>query len=229
MSRVLIVDDDSQFRRVVQLRLLSWKEDLELIIAENITQAKELLDKLSEDGLSLSLVILDQHLPDGLGIEILTHPIAKQAAILAVSSDDTPEVPANAVKAGAQHFLGKRQVSTPLFPLLVEAILEKKKLEEELIKTKITESRLETIKVLLQTLRHEINNPLGAVLGGAYLVRSGGELKEDQIKALKLIEQSGNRIKHVIEQLCHTVDLEQVIKGKEQVFHIPGDPVWGKK
>ena len=66
----------------------------------------------------------------------------------------------------------------------------------------------------------------GAVLGGAYLLKTGGSLAEEQREALRLIEASGHRIKHVIQQLCDAADLEEVIKGQEAVFQIPGDPTW---
>ncbi len=224
--RALIVEDDKQFRKVLELRLTSWREDIELTYAESLAEARAILNDIEEP---FSLVILDQHLPDGMGPELFEHPALDPSAVLAVSADDSPELPAEAVKAGAKHFLGKRQVSAPLFIPLVEALIERKELEAELLKNKLEQSRMDTIRVLLRTLRHEINNPLGAVLGGAYLVRSSGKLEDEQTKALRLIEQSGNRIKHVIQQLCETVELEEVTKGREQVFQIPGDPKWGDK
>lgn len=221
--RALIVEDDKQFRKVLELRLRSWKPDLDLIYAETLEAARNVLDITDT---AFELVILDQHLPDGMGPELFNHPRLEWSAVLAVSADESPELPAEAMKAGAQHFLGKRQVSAPLFIPLIEALIERKKLEAELLKTKLQESRMNTIRVLLRTLRHEINNPLGAVLGGAYLVRSSGGLAEEQTKALRLIEQSGNRIKHVLLQLCETAELEAVTKGREEVFQVPGDPVW---
>ena len=224
--RALIVEDDKQFRKVLELRLNSWRTDIDITYAGSLSEARAILDSGEE---AFRLVILDQHLPDGMGPELFEHPALEQSAVLAVSADDSPELPAEAVKAGAQHFLGKRQVSAPLFIPLLQALIERKELEAELLQSKLAQSRMDTIRVLLRTLRHEINNPLGAVLGGAYLVRSSGELQEEQQKALRLIEQSGNRIKHVIQQLCETADLEEVIKGREQVFQVPGDPKWDEK
>jgi len=64
------------------------------------------------------------------------------------------------------------------------------------------------------------------VLGGAYLMRSGGNLGPDQEKALKIIEASGNRIKHVMKQLAAAAELEEVTKAQEEVFQVPGDPKW---
>ena len=109
-----------------------------------------------------------------------------------------------------------------LIPLL-EAMLARKKLEKELSLAKLKQLKTQTIKMLVSTLRHEINNPLGAVLGGTYLVRNSGGLSTEQTEALKLIEASGNRIKHVLNQLCEAVEVQEVTKAQEQIFHVPGD------
>ncbi|MFN8388931.1 MAG: response regulator [Bdellovibrionota bacterium] len=221
--KVLIVEDDPNFLKVVEVRLKSWLPEVTLFHAGTLADARALLDNPEHE---FDLLILDQHLPDGLGSTLVIHPRIQTAAILAVSADDAPELPASALRAGAQHFLAKRQVSEPLFVPLVEALLDRRHLEAELLKARLRQSRLETIKVLLGTLRHEINNPLGAVMGGVYLLKSKGNLEAEQSDAIRLIEASGNRIKHVLNQLCQTAELEEVTKGQEQVFQVPGDPSW---
>ncbi len=223
---VLIVDDDDNFRTVVEIRLKAWRSDIQFRHAPNLGVARNCLD--DKDAV-YDLVVLDQHLPDGLGAELLDHPRLLQTTVLAVSADEAPELPGKALRAGAQHFLSKRQVSEPLFIPMVEALIERRNLEKELFNARLKQSRLDTIRRLLATLRHEINNPLGAVLGGAYLLRSAGELEAEQREALRLIEASGNRIKHVLTQLCQTADLEEVKKGQEDLFQVPGDKPWDKK
>lgn len=221
--RVLVVEDDELFIRLLQIRLKSWKPNVAVDIAQSLVEAERLLSIPSRH---YELVILDQMLPDGMGSELFGHPRLQFTAVLAVSADPSPIIPGAAIEAGAQHFLGKKQVSEPLFIPLINAIIQRKKIEEQLIKARIEESRLSTIKVLLSTLRHEINNPLGAVLGGAYLIRARGGLESDQQDPLRLIEESSHRIRHVIEQLCEAAQLEEVTKGQERVFHVPGDTPW---
>ena len=224
--RVLIVEDDKNFRRLLEIRLKHWRTDLEISGVETLQEARNLLDTAKE---SFSLVVLDQHLPDGIGHALISHPRLEESAVLAVSADNAPELPANTLKAGAGHFLAKHQISEPLFLPLLSALIERKSLEAELIKARIQQSRMETVRTLIRTLRHEINNPLGAVLGGAFLLRAGGTLETEQTRALRVIEESGNRITRVLEQLSDTVQLEEVTKAQEQLFQIPGDPAWGRK
>ena len=221
--RALIVEDDRNFRRLVEIRLKSWRPDIEITIAETLSEARRVL---SECTMPFSLVILDQHLPDGMGATLLDHPRLEESAVLAVSADEAPDLPAQALKGGARQFLHKRQISEPLLLPLLEALVERKQMEYELVQAKLRKSKMDTIRTLLSTLQHEINNPLGAVLGGAYLVRTAGGLDKEQGEAIRLIEESSQRIKHVIAQLCDAAELEEVTKGKEQLYHVPGDPSW---
>jgi signal transduction histidine kinase len=223
--KVLIVEDDKSFRRLVEIRLRSWRHDLAITCAETIKQAYAILDKEEN---SFALIILDQHLPDGAGSSLFDHPRAQESAVLAVSADEAPELPGKTVKAGALHFLAKQRISEPLLLPLLDGLLERKRLEAEVLKTRLQQSRMQSIRTLIRTLQHEINNPLGGVLGGAYLLRSSSPLNEEQAEALRVIEESGKRIKHVLSQLSAAAELEEVTKGQEQLFHIPGDPEWEK-
>ncbi len=219
----LLVEDEASYKKIIEIRLKNWDSALVITHAKTITEARAVLDKVAAP---FSLVILDQNLPDGYGWTLLDHPKLAGSAVLAISSDDSADLPAQTVRAGADHFLGKKQISEPLFIPLIQALIQRKGLEEELLQAKITASRMDTVKTLLATLRHEINNPLGAVLGGAYLIRSKGELESGQSDAVRLIEESSRRIKHVLDQLCETADLQAVTKAQEQVFQIPGDKPW---
>lgn len=220
---VFALDDDENFLKVLSIKLRSWRSDIEFFTTNSVAEAKRFLQSSNHQ---FVLAIIDQHLPDGMGVEIIEHPKLSTVAVLAVSSDNSPALPANSVRAGAQHYLTKRQVTEPLFVPLIEALVARKQLENQLLQAKLKESQIEVIKVLLATLRHEINNPLGAVIGGTYLLKNFGSLDKEQQEALTLIEQSSQRIKHVIHQLCEAAELEKVEKASELVFQVPGDAPW---
>lgn len=223
MFKILVVEDDESFLKIVDIRLRSWRQDVDIVHACSIREARRILDR-SKEGFHVAIV--DQNLPDGKGSEIIDHQALRESTVLAVSSDDSPELPGATVKAGAHHFLHKRQVTEPLFVPLLDALVTRKDLERQLFSTRLKQSRLETIRTLLSTLRHEINNPLGAVLGGTYILRSSGKFASEHADTIRLIEASGNRIKHVLSQLCETAELETVKKANEDMFHIPGDAPW---
>jgi signal transduction histidine kinase len=75
----------------------------------------------------------------------------------------------------------------------------------------LQESKLETIQTLIATLEHEINNPLGAVFGGIFfLLKFSPELSKEQKESLKVVEESGKRIKTVLKELKGMTEIQQI-------------------
>ncbi|MEZ4753539.1 MAG: response regulator [Bdellovibrionota bacterium] len=226
MKSVLIIEDDSTFQSVLEVRLRSFMGEVKITSFSTINEAREYL--FAQENLYFDLVILDQHLPDGKGIDLLVEDWFQNLAVLAVSSDDAPEMPGDTLKAGATYFLNKNNISQALFQPLVEGIIERNKLQQELIQLKTDSAVIDSVKTLVSTLKHEINNPLGAVLGATYLIRNNKDASKEQIEAAELAEQSGKRIKHVLDQLCEAFELDSVTKANQKVYHIPGDEPWEK-
>lgn len=224
-SNVLIIDDDLSFKRLLELRLKAFIKDLAITHFPDLTSARSFLETSTVD---FDLVILDEHLPDGRGVELLNEGRFKDMAVLSVSSDDDPAIPGASMQAGAAYFLSKLRVSEPLFKPLVSGIIDRNRMQRELAAARINAAVTDTVKTLLDTLRHEINNPLGAVLGASYLLRHAPAGSAEQRQAAELVDASGRRIKHVLEQLCAAVDLKPVMKADSKVFHIPGDAPWGE-
>jgi len=221
---ILIVDDDKSFRRILQLRLKSYYPSLLITESQTISEAQDIINKNS----SFDLLILDQHLPDGRGADLLVNNPQITMPVLALSSDEDSNLPADTVTKGARFFLSKSQVSQSFFLPLVDAIIQRARIEKEAHNALRSREILDSIRTLLRTLQHEIHNPLGAVFGAMYLLQSEKSSEKDKKKAIELIEQSSQRIKTVIEKLYETAELEKVTKGDEILYQIPGDPSWEK-
>jgi len=224
--KILIIDDDDAFRKLLTIRLKDFIPDMTVTEFDCLKKAKDFLS--SEDEHYFDLVLLDQHLPDGRGVELLSEGWFEDLAVLSLSSDEAPDIPGASLQAGAMYFLNKIQVSEPLFRPLVEGLIDRNKLHQEYQKAKLDNTIIETVKTLVGTLRHEINNPLGAVLGAAYLLRNNKNATSDLKEAAELVESSGKRIKHVLDELCKAIELESVNKANHKVFQIPGDEPWEK-
>jgi response regulator of citrate/malate metabolism len=220
----LIIDDDAAFKMLLERRLKSFIPDLNVTYFNKLAPARDFLKQSKE--LPFDIVFLDEHLPDGRGLDFLNEGLFQDLAILSVSSDTAPEIPGKAVSAGASFFLSKMSVSEPLFRPLVEGIIDRNKIQKELQRIKMDSLMVDTVRTLVGTLRHEINNPLGAVLGAAYLLRNNATASADQKEAAELVESSGKRIKYVLDELCKAVAIESVTKAHQKVFHIPGDKPW---
>lgn len=222
--KVLVIDDDDSFVRLLEKRLKSFINDLAVTSFATLNEVRDFLSGESRD--QFQLVFLDQHLPDGSGLDLLKEGWFEDLAVISVSSDDAPDMAGENVRAGAMFFLNKINLTEPLFKPLVRGILERNHIQQELNRARVNATRIDTVRTLVSTLRHEINNPLGAVLGAAYLLKSS--TAGDQKEAADLVEMSGKRIKHVLDELCKAVSLEPTTKGEQQVFHIPGDKPWEK-
>ena len=223
-TNILMIDDDASFKKLVEMRLKSFMPVISFTSFGTLTEARTFL--AAEPELAFDLVILDEHLPDGRGADFLAEGWFESIAVLSVSSDTAPEIPGRTLKAGATYFLSKTSISDPLFRPLVLGIIDGNKLRRELLKSKLNSTIISTVKTLVSTLRHEINNPLGAVLGAAYLLRNHPGTSKEQREAAELVESSGKRIKHVLEQLSSAMAVESVSKSDQNVFHIPGDSPW---
>jgi len=225
--QVLIIDDAPDFKKLLEMRIKAILEDANFNWCQSLSDAREFLKSRSH--LALDLVILDEHLPDGRGADLLGEGWFADLAVLSMSSDDAPEIAGNVISKGATFFLSKRCISEPLFEPLVLGVIDRNKLQRQLIAARIEAATVDTIKTLIGTLKHEINNPLGAVLGAAYLFKSSPSSTPQQRDAATLIEDSGKRIKYVMDQLSSALALETVSKGDVPVFHVPGDVKWEDK
>lgn len=216
------LDDDKEFQQILKVRLQSFLGNINFHTSHSLSEARKFFKDNPPD---FDLIFIDEHLPDGGGIELLKDDIFNTQAVISISSDPNPELPGSAYNAGAMYFLSKTQIRDVLFTPLVQGIVDRNRVQRELTLSKIKDAKLDTIKKLISTLKHEINNPLGAVLGAAYLIKETAESKE-QKESAELVEKSANRITHVLTELCDAVEVDTVSKASEEVFHVPGDKEW---
>jgi CheY-like chemotaxis protein len=223
-TTIIILDDSAEFRKILSMRLKSFIPDLALVIFSSIAEAQNGIR--GNPALQPDLVILDHHLPDGIGLELMNEKQLQGLAILAVSSDPDPEIPGSSMRAGATYFLSKDKVRDPSFKPLVLGLVDRNRTQRELEEVRHKATVVDTVRTLVDTLRHEINNPLGAVLGAAFILKSASAQPEDRQEAARLVEESGKRIKFVLDELSKAVSLDPVMKSDHRVFQVPGDKPW---
>jgi DNA-binding NtrC family response regulator len=117
--RVLVVDDDAEWRRQIRLRLTEATGS-DIVEAES---GKEAIAKVQEQ--SFDLVLLDVRLPDLDGIEVLARirQSAPQAGIVMMTAYGSGDLMAQAFKTEATDFLDKSTEFLRILPIRIEKIL----------------------------------------------------------------------------------------------------------
>ncbi len=125
MAKILIVDDEQQIRRVIELQLT--KDGHETTVCKNGQEAIEVLAKEKFD-----LILTDLQMPKVSGIELLEYIKENKIALhtIVMTAFGSIETAVRAIKLGASDYLTKPLQLAEL-SLKVENILSKKELIEE--------------------------------------------------------------------------------------------------
>ncbi len=128
MSRVLIVDDERNMLRILSGILASAGH--ETVEAENLGAAKRALDA----GL-FDVVLTDQKMPDGDGLELLgtCHEIDPALPVVVITAHASVELAVEAMRRGAFDFLAK-----PFHPDQVVAVVARAGERSELVRENAT-------------------------------------------------------------------------------------------
>lgn len=76
IDRVLIVDDIEEMRQTLR-RMLRWAGVGDVSMASDIDQARQALELAKERGQAYDLVIVDQMMPGGSGVELVQEIVAR--------------------------------------------------------------------------------------------------------------------------------------------------------
>ena len=104
--KILLIDDHALFREGLSLILKQLEEDTTVLEAENSAQAESITN---DTDLDLDLVLLDLHLPDTQGFELLKHLRSKLPAtpVAMLSADENAQQISKALNLGATGFITK--------------------------------------------------------------------------------------------------------------------------
>jgi len=106
--RVLLVDDDQLDRMALRRALLATAPGVTIIEAEDVASGM-----LSIRAAPVDCVILDYHLPDGLGLDLLLHVRAanKSLPVIMLTAIGDAQTAVELMKAGATDYIPKSQLS----------------------------------------------------------------------------------------------------------------------
>ncbi|MFN6377830.1 MAG: ATP-binding protein [Flavobacteriales bacterium] len=98
------------------------------------------------------------------------------------------------------------------------AIKERKKIEKDLVKAReVAEASLETRKIFLANISHEVRTPLNAIIGMSGVL-ADSDLNSEQLEYLEAIRASSEGLLVIINDI---LDLTKMESGKLQLEQIP--------
>ena len=116
-KRILVVDDDKTVTD--SLHLILTDADFEVVTAHTFAESNELLNNTQFD-----LVITDLRLPDGTGIDVITHVKIEvpDAEVILMTGHGSVDVTIEAIKRGAYYYLEKPFPPDRLYTLVDRAL-----------------------------------------------------------------------------------------------------------
>ena len=198
-QRILVADDDPAIGRLV-VRLARTRGLGEGI---HVTSGRAALQAL--DG--TDIVLLDHHLPDASGLEILQAIRARRdpPAVILITAHGNESLAAAALRQGADDYHAKDHSFVSLLPKTLERVRRSRELRKALAAAErdlVRAERLAAIGQLTVTLHHEINNPLMAASASLELLLANSGVPEAERRAaLGEIQESLHRIRDILRRI----------------------------
>jgi DNA-binding response OmpR family regulator len=239
--RVLLVDDDPDIARLVQLVLARHG----FARPVHATTGAEALGSLAE----IDIVLLDHQLPDTSGIDLLDAIKGRPnpPAVVLITAHGNESLAAAALRRGVDDYLAKDAALGDMLPQILERVRRNRELrkalaaaEEDLFRAE----RLAAVGEMTVTLHHEINNPLMAAFADVELLLADLESPVEQRRqGLEDIRQALRRIRDIVQRIgalreakskdylsgVRMLDIEQPNQGKPAVsrggalLHLPDE------
>jgi DNA-binding response OmpR family regulator len=201
--RILVVDDDEQFGRL----LASVVGDSGYGRATWVATGAAALTAAHD----ADLILLDQQLPDTTGLDLLPalRTLPTQPSVILVTGHGDEALAVRALREGADDYLIKDSSLTSLLPQVIERVRRHRALKEALAAAErdlVHAERLAAIGQVNVTLHHTINNPLMAALAETDLLRAS-ELNLEQRTSVDAIRDALGRIGDILQRLAALRDI----------------------
>jgi signal transduction histidine kinase len=216
-GRILVVDDDADFRELLRFELTMV--GYEVLQSESGKGAFALLETESVD-----LALVDLFLPDLNGYEICSKiksdPVLRWMPVILVTSLKDPKALAKGIDNGADEFIAKPFDKAELLAR-VRSQLRASQLRKALQKSLRECAHLQSVKdQLYRLVIHDLRGPVTAVMGALELLKSEVE-SGDKDRSVWLLGKANRACETILEMVETLVDIEKMEKGQMTFLRTP--------
>jgi signal transduction histidine kinase len=194
--RVLLVEDNMADARL--LREYLREPDFEAVELTHVSSVAAGIDAARAGG--IDAVLLDLSLPDADGLNALTrmHGAAPDIPIVVLTGLEDEAMALRGVRAGAQDYLIKGQVSAPLLSRALRYAVARARAEEAEKREEAAGAAAQLREQFMAVLSHDLKGPLTSISMNAGLLLEKAELSERQLKIVARISRSADRMGRMI-------------------------------
>lgn len=207
--RVLLVDHSADFARQVETIL---QEDIHhkysVIWKNNGDEALQEIERNSD----IDVILIEYFLPGKNGLEVTKalHDLRIYKPIIFVTVNKDFDAAVEVMKLGVDEYLLKEEISGSVLSRTITKVLEKQRLQAEIMALEITRHRLEAMRNLVATILTEVEQPAADMQKSLQGWNTQSDAKKYQ-KFLNIIKENVSRIMTKIEQL-RSLNTDKTVK-----------------
>lgn len=215
--KILVVDSDAALREAAKIALQE-RFCCEIADADSSQNAQNDIARMrSEEGTSdngdesgFNVIFLENDLPDGSGIDLLTKLRLQGDATPVVIMADAgrEEIAIEAMRRGACDYIVKTGDFVPFFPDIVSHVIERDRMRRyysRLEAEHVRFARLAAVGEMSAGIAHEIRNPMQVISGMATLMRDelDGMTAEEVRQCARAIAENCAHLQRILEDVLH--------------------------
>lgn len=196
---VLLVEDNRDFARLVEVYLQKYEKDKFIIIKCDNGPAAI---KEAETQNDIDLILMDYFLPGMNGLEITKTLMEKKINIpivfLTVNKDF--DLALEVLRHNVEDYLVKEEITSPVLPKTIFEILEKNKMKKQLLDIEVKQKRIETLQKIVSQVVKNISEPLNQL--GENIQKLNNVVNDESLESyIKIINENYQRIVTKFEKI----------------------------